>query len=109
MADPGHVAPPMEGAGLSQVRVRVCVPPPHVTEQGPNEDHSDHIPSTGSGRFKNPQLGTPPPMKLPKPAAEKAKRTRLYRHPSSRAMVDVSNRFAATAKIAPLPNRKDNA
>ena len=40
---PGQAFPLQEGAGLLQVRLRVCVPPPHVTgqpeEKGPQGPH----------------------------------------------------------------------
>lgn len=36
LASPTHVAPPPDGEGL--VQVRVCIPPPHPTEQAPKTD-----------------------------------------------------------------------
>ena len=38
--------PPNAGAGLVQVRIRCCVPVPHVLEHGPQALHSVQLPST---------------------------------------------------------------
>jgi hypothetical protein len=43
---PTQLFPPLAGAGFVHVRVRVRVPPPHVTEHDPNEPHADHAPFT---------------------------------------------------------------
>ena len=47
---PWHWAPPLLGAGLLQVRVRVCVPPPHVTLQRSKSPQLDHAPLTDGNR-----------------------------------------------------------
>ena len=44
MADPGHVAPPLDGLGFVQVRVFFLSPVPQVLEQAPKADHSDQPP-----------------------------------------------------------------
>ena len=46
----GHARPPYPGAGLSQLRYRWVVPPPHVIEHVTQLDHSDQAPSTGQCR-----------------------------------------------------------
>ena len=43
---PEHPAPPPEGVGLLQLRMRVCDPPSHVWLQLPQAPHSDQLPST---------------------------------------------------------------
>ncbi len=45
-ASPVHVSPPHAGAGASQVRVAIAVPPPHGAEQLP-ATHVDQPPFTG--------------------------------------------------------------
>ena len=47
-----HSAPPFSGAGLSQVRVLLWLPPPHVAEQVSHFPHRDHLPSTSRKRHK---------------------------------------------------------
>ena len=47
-----HSAPPFSGAGLSQVRVLLWVPPSHVAEQVPHLPHRDHLPSTAWKNIK---------------------------------------------------------
>ena len=44
---PTQSKPPLLGAGSVQVRVRLLLPPPHVTEQVLHSVHWDHPPSTG--------------------------------------------------------------
>lgn len=43
---PEHVLPPLAGAGSVQVRVRLWVPDPHVTEQEVQEPQSAQLPFT---------------------------------------------------------------
>ena len=47
LSDPAHVFPPLSGAGLSQFRERVSIPPPHVFEQAPYHPHMPQLPFTG--------------------------------------------------------------
>ena len=47
---PWHWAPPLLRAGLLQVRMRVCVPPPHVTLQRSKSPQLDHAPLTEGNR-----------------------------------------------------------
>ena len=43
---PTQGAPPYSGAGLVQLRVRTCVPPPHDTVHVPQDPQVDKPPST---------------------------------------------------------------
>ena len=43
---PTQSAPPPDGGGLLQVRLRICCPPPHVTLQASQTPQSDQPPST---------------------------------------------------------------
>ena len=47
VALPEHWLPPYLGDGLVQLRLRVCVPPPHVLEQPLNEVQPDQPPWMG--------------------------------------------------------------
>ena len=47
LVGPSHAFPPLLGAGLLQVRVRVICPLPHVTEQALYALHAEKPPSTG--------------------------------------------------------------
>ena len=50
---PSQVLPPFEGCGVSQARVRSCVPsPPHMAEQGVHWVHSLHPPSTNPKEYQ---------------------------------------------------------
>ena len=46
LVSPKQLAPPLAGDGLLQLRVRVCVPPPHVTLQVPQLAQPPQFPST---------------------------------------------------------------
>jgi len=46
--DPAQVAPPLDGAGLLQRRVRDWVPPPHVRLQVPKADQVPQFPLTAN-------------------------------------------------------------
>ena len=48
VASPEHSAPPFCGAGLSQRRANVSMPPPQVTGHAVSMDHSDQAPFTGA-------------------------------------------------------------
>ena len=48
LVSPTQLAPPLAGAGLLQKRVRVCVPPPHVTLQVLQELQPPQFPFTGT-------------------------------------------------------------
>ena len=45
---PGHFSPTNAGGGLVQVRVRLSLPPPQVTEQALHSFQSDQLPSTSN-------------------------------------------------------------
>ena len=44
--DPEQAAPPLDGAGLLQRRVRDWVPPPQVRLQAPKADQAPQLPLT---------------------------------------------------------------
>ena len=46
LPEPEQAAPPFDEAGLSQVRERDWVPPPHVTLHEPQEAQEPQLPST---------------------------------------------------------------
>ena len=48
LVSPTQLSPPLAGAGLLQSRVRVCVPPPHVTLQVLQVSQIPQFPLTGT-------------------------------------------------------------
>ena len=50
LSDPAHVCPPLSGAGSSQFRERVLIPPPHVFEQAPYHPQLPQLPSVKCAR-----------------------------------------------------------
>ena len=46
LAAPAHEAPPLDGAGLSHLRVRLRTPPPQVAEHAQYADQAPQLPLT---------------------------------------------------------------
>ena len=51
IGSPTHFLPPLLGEGLLQLRVLICIPPPHVFVQVPYPLHLPQLPFTGTEIF----------------------------------------------------------